>query len=386
MKQHGMEHLPPIAVLETEAGKHRVIDGHRRTAAAKLSGHTHIPAWVSPTMSTGKKYAGQDRDIGTSLTYEGAHHGAEAAEKMYAERQRDLMRRVQESKETPDKHRQSGTPERYKYTPPQRPRFEPANIEHYVDVAKRNAEMRMPRQGELVEDARIQNEWTPSREEWRRILHGRDNVHLVDIPTHLLQISERDIAPERQARLQGIQGTDDPIMASIDHNMHTDEFVFNVDDGNNRALWHRKQGHATVPAFLHEYKPGDMEKVKQVIAAEHAKPTKPQPPEQYAYGGREPGDQTDTDEFKEWFGDSQTRHPETGKPLVLYHGTADDFDVFGHDRAGPDRPADLQPVVGGPMRAMGEGDGSAGLEGDAVAAVQSRIGNPAHGGTLQLPL
>jgi len=71
-----------------------------------------------------------------------------------------------------------------------------------------------------------------------------------------------------------------------------------------------------------------------------------------AYGGREAYDrakadgktklgyrqwvQVRTDSFKKWFGDwendtanaSKVADPETGKPLVVYHGTGSDFDVF----------------------------------------------------------
>ena len=103
MREFGLEHLPPIHVVETDDGTHRVMNGHRRTAAAKLAEHTHIPAWVSPRMSTGKKYYGQDKDIGTGLTYEGAHHGVEKASEMYKERQRAMM----------SQHAQAGQPERY---------------------------------------------------------------------------------------------------------------------------------------------------------------------------------------------------------------------------------------------------------------------------------
>lgn len=387
MKEHGLEHLPPIHVVETDQGTHRVMNGHRRTAAAKLAGMTHIPAWVSPRMKTGKKYYGQDLDIGTGLTYEGAHHGAEAASKMYEERQRKLSdsiraeRAAKENAPAPESYSQqfrdaildryhAQQPERYKYTPPATPRFEPADPDHYIETARRNAQMRLPRQGESAEDAedaRIQADWTPHRAEWRRKLHKRDNVHLVDVPTHMLQISQRDLAPERKARLEQLQGTDDPVMASIDHHMGTGELSINVDDGNNRAQWHLDHGSPTVPVFLHEHRPGDMEKMRQIIAPQHAKLQRAtyrqsiqqafldryrdltSTPEQAPPTTGEPIHHTRTPEFKRFFGDweaephnaSKVRHPEghpretheiagtgsrvkgpTGQPIPVYHGTA----------------------------------------------------------------
>ena len=43
---------PPVTVIETEGGKLRVIDGHRRTWAAKQAGKP-VRAWVSPLAPTG---------------------------------------------------------------------------------------------------------------------------------------------------------------------------------------------------------------------------------------------------------------------------------------------------------------------------------------------
>lgn len=43
--------------------------------------------------------------------------------------------------------------------------------------------------------------------------------------------------------------------------------------------------------------------------------------------------QTDTPAFKRWFGDSKVVD-EAGKPMVVFHGTNEDFDVFDIDRAG----------------------------------------------------
>jgi len=55
---------------------------------------------------------------------------------------------------------------------------------------------------------------------------------------------------------------------------------------------------------------------------------KPAEPDQYAVSAPSAGNSNDdvdqyasTPEFQSWFGKSQIVHPETGKPLVLYHGT-----------------------------------------------------------------
>lgn len=47
---------------------------------------------------------------------------------------------------------------------------------------------------------------------------------------------------------------------------------------------------------------------------------------------RTPGDQTQTDAFKRWFGDSKAVDAD-GKPLVLYHGTDDDISVFDESKS-----------------------------------------------------
>jgi hypothetical protein len=46
---------------------------------------------------------------------------------------------------------------------------------------------------------------------------------------------------------------------------------------------------------------------------------------------------TETPAFKRWFGDSKVVDAE-GNPLVVYHGTASDFDVFDEDQAGRNYP------------------------------------------------
>ena len=45
------------------------------------------------------------------------------------------------------------------------------------------------------------------------------------------------------------------------------------------------------------------------------------------------GDQTQTEAFKRWFGDSKVVDAE-GKPLVVYHGTASDFSAFNKSKSG----------------------------------------------------
>jgi hypothetical protein len=43
-------HLSPIEVVETDSGRLRVIDGHRRVVAHLLAGRRRIRAWVSPNV------------------------------------------------------------------------------------------------------------------------------------------------------------------------------------------------------------------------------------------------------------------------------------------------------------------------------------------------
>ncbi len=65
---------PPIEIVETEAGKLRVSDGHRRALAAKLAGQDEIEAWVSYAVPTGK-IDSSGKPMKTGLTYELAHPG-----------------------------------------------------------------------------------------------------------------------------------------------------------------------------------------------------------------------------------------------------------------------------------------------------------------------
>jgi hypothetical protein len=80
---------PPIDVVETEEGRLRVSEGHRRVAAAKLAG-VKIPAWVSYAMHTGR-VGSNDKPIMVGLTYEGARYGAEHASRMWEERRQALI-------------------------------------------------------------------------------------------------------------------------------------------------------------------------------------------------------------------------------------------------------------------------------------------------------
>jgi GNAT superfamily N-acetyltransferase len=54
--------------------------------------------------------------------------------------------------------------------------------------------------------------------------------------------------------------------------------------------------------------------------------------------------QTETPEFKAWFGDSKVVD-ENGEPLVVYHGTARDFEAFRPGRAGKGQRADAEGVM-----------------------------------------
>ena len=47
--------------------------------------------------------------------------------------------------------------------------------------------------------------------------------------------------------------------------------------------------------------------------------------------------QTDTEAFREWFGDSKVVD-ESGQPLIVYHGTRQEFDVFDMSRTGENTP------------------------------------------------
>ena len=73
----GLE-APPIEVVETDNGVFRVIDGHRRVAAAKKTGKP-VLAWVSPSMDVpeGMRYDGDPSKpiVKTSLTIEAWRNG-----------------------------------------------------------------------------------------------------------------------------------------------------------------------------------------------------------------------------------------------------------------------------------------------------------------------
>jgi hypothetical protein len=151
-------------------------------------------------------------------------------------------------------------------------RFEKADYDHYRDVRKRNADMRLRRAGETDEDvASLAWKDNEKAEGWRKKRFDRDNVHLVDMPVSMLEISDSDVVPERQQRLDKIGGSDDPAIVHIDgKNGNSSEVVFTVDDGNNRAAWAKKNGRSTIPAFVH----GDAEnivKLREQLAEMHGK-------------------------------------------------------------------------------------------------------------------
>lgn len=80
--------------------------------------------------------------------------------------------------------------------------------------------------------------------------------------------------------------------------------------------------------------------MEAIEAAEAEQPVAVEPPGWIPEVGPKGGEklyqprQTDTPEFRRWFGDSKVVD-EKGRPLVVYHGTAADFDAF---RPGGDRP------------------------------------------------
>lgn len=90
---------PAIDVVETDSGKLRVSDGHRRVAAAKIAGEP-VMAWVSPRMDTGKLDS-SGNPIYTGMTYEGAKYGPAQAEKMYNRQQAEMLERARASNPPP---------------------------------------------------------------------------------------------------------------------------------------------------------------------------------------------------------------------------------------------------------------------------------------------
>lgn len=151
------------------------------------------------------------------------------------------------------------------------PRFEPADVEHYVDTIRRNVTMRIPRQGETPENTWHSPEFTPRHEAQARRRFVRDNVHLADVPVGLLNHNPGEVAPERMARLESAGGSQDPIIVGIDGmNGNSNRKVLNVDDGNNRVHYAKQRGLTHVPAFLHGT-PGEIDSARQMIA-QHAGP------------------------------------------------------------------------------------------------------------------
>lgn len=84
---------PPITVIEMPDFTLKLSDGHRRTAAAKLTDRTTIQAWVSFAMPTGKIDC-NGKTIYTSLTHEGVLTGAEAARAEWEKQQSLLKKQV----------------------------------------------------------------------------------------------------------------------------------------------------------------------------------------------------------------------------------------------------------------------------------------------------
>eukprot|EP00456_Euglypha_rotunda_P083008 TRINITY_DN81_c0_g1_i2.p1 TRINITY_DN81_c0_g1~~TRINITY_DN81_c0_g1_i2.p1 ORF type:complete len:2317 (+),score=414.04 TRINITY_DN81_c0_g1_i2:11324-18274(+) len=151
------------------------------------------------------------------------------------------------------------------------PRFEPADVEHYVDTIRRNVTMRIPRQGETPENTWHSPEFTSRHEAQARRRFVRDNVHLADVPVGLLNHNPGEVAPERMARLESAGGSQDPIIVGIDGmNGNSNRKVLNVDDGNNRVHYAKQRGLTHVPAFLHGT-PGEIDSARQMIA-QHAGP------------------------------------------------------------------------------------------------------------------
>ena len=132
-------------------------------------------------------------------------------------------------------------------------RFEKADYKHYREVKKRNAELRLPRDGEPADTAEF-HQWREDeqQERLRRKWFDRDNVHLVDVPLSLLNPNEPEVDEKRQKRLDEIGGTDDPIILHLDGwNGSKKGLVYTIDDGNNRVHWSKKKGRTHIPAFVH---------------------------------------------------------------------------------------------------------------------------------------
>jgi len=145
-------------------------------------------------------------------------------------------------------------------------RFEPADVEHYVDTIRRNVTMRIPRDGETDENSWHPKEYTARHENDNRRRFKSSNVHLADVPIALLKHNPDEVAPERQERLDAIGGSRDPAIVHVDGmNGNVPGHVLNVDDGNNRVHWAKKNGLTHIPAFLHG-EPHEIEAARQMIA------------------------------------------------------------------------------------------------------------------------
>ena len=103
---------------------------------------------------------------------------------------------------------------------------------------------------------------------------------LVQMPVSMSDVHDREISPERQARLDAIGGTNDPIMSFVDHDMATGKPVYSIDDGNNRAASAKKNGKTSIPAFIH----GDQKDIEALRKALFDKSTL------FSVGGEDPDD------------------------------------------------------------------------------------------------
>jgi hypothetical protein len=116
-----------------------------------------------------------------------------------------------------------------------------AEIEHQ---ATRQAQLRIPRSWETAEMSATYTGKGYIRQA-KRVGFIR-----VDMPLDMLEISQRDIAADRQERLERINGTEDPIWVYIDRDMCSDRLIYSILDGNNRAYFRAKRGLTTIPAYV----------------------------------------------------------------------------------------------------------------------------------------
>jgi hypothetical protein len=126
--------VPPIKVVETDNGKMKVYDGHRRWLAAKKAG-TKIRAWVSPSATIPGKIDSEGRPMKTGLTHELAiHHAIEAGHRVSDHvladhpelKEQHDRKRKEMSREAGDRAEEAGFPglaEAHNTTGPDSPAF-----------------------------------------------------------------------------------------------------------------------------------------------------------------------------------------------------------------------------------------------------------------------